>query len=212
MRTQAGRIRRPARLNRVEQNERNRAAILAAARAVFVEFGYHGATVDAVAGAAGMTIGAIYSRFASKADLFLALLEERIAERAVQFANVAADAGASPAAEFARRWTAVMRSDLAWSLLVIEFRVHAARDPELGRRYAALHERALTHLGDNIAASIPRDINVSRGRVDALARVAMAAGAGAALARAAEGDEFSDDLYVEISHALGAQFLGLEQL
>ena len=198
------------RLSRAEQNERNRAAVLAAARAVFLRSGYHGATVDAVAREAGLTIGAIYSRFAGKADLFLALLEERIAELAAEFADVAADAGASPAADFARRWTSVMRSDLAWSLLVIEFRVHAARDPELGRRYAELHEWALARLADNIAASLPPDTNVPRPRVDALARVAMAGSAGAALARAAEGDAFSDDLYVEISQALGTEFLGLE--
>lgn len=211
MGTRTERARQPERLSRIEQNERNRAAILAAARAVFLESGYHGATVAAVARDAGMTIGAIYSRFASKADLFLALLEERIAERAVQFAGVAADAGASPAAEFARRWTSVMQSDLAWSLLVIEFRVHAARDPELGRRYAVLHERALSHLTDNIVASVPSDIDVPRERVDAMARVAMAASTGAALARAAEGADFGDELYVEISRALGAQFLGLRQ-
>lgn len=205
------RARRLPRLSRVEQNERNRAAILAAARSVFVESGYHGATVDAVAREAGMTIGAIYSRFASKADLFLALLEERIAERAVQFAGIAADVGGSPADEFARRWTGVMKSDLAWSLLVIEFRVHAARDPELARRYAALHARALSHLADNIAATLPSGIDVPRERVEAMARVAMAASTGAALARAAEGDDFGDNLYLDISRALAARFLGLEQ-
>jgi AcrR family transcriptional regulator len=177
---------------------------------VFLRSGYHGATVDAVAREAGLTIGAIYSRFAGKADLFLALLEERIAELAAEFADVAADAGASPAADFARRWTSVMRSDLAWSLLVIEFRVHAARDPELGRRYAELHEWALARLADNIAASLPPDIDAPRPRVDAMARAAMAFSAGAALARAAEGDAFSDDLYIEISQALGAEFLRLE--
>jgi AcrR family transcriptional regulator len=206
---QVGRA-RTERLSRAEQNQRNRAAVLAAARAVFLASGYHGATVDAVAREAGLTIGAIYSRFAGKADLFLALLEERIAELAAQFAEVAADASASPAAEFARRWTSVMRSDLAWSLLVIEFRVHAARDPELGRRYTELHERALAHLADNIAASLPPDVDAPGHRVDAMARVAMALSTGSALARAAEGDAFSDDLYVEVNRALGAEFLRLE--
>src|SRR5215475_11195771 len=120
----------PTRLTRSAQNERNRTAILGAARHVFLNAGYHGATVDAVAREAGMTIGAIYSRFAGKADLFLALLEERIAERAEEFAAVAKRASGSQARQFARRWTAVMRADLEWSLLVIEFRVHAARDSE----------------------------------------------------------------------------------
>jgi hypothetical protein len=43
-----------------------------------------------------------------------------------------------------------------------------------------------------------------------MARAAMAFSTGAALARAAEADAFSDGLYIEISHALGAEFLRLE--
>jgi AcrR family transcriptional regulator len=56
-----------------EQDTRSR--ILGAARQVFAEQGYLGATLDEVAAAAGLTKGAIYWHFASKSDLFLALLE-----------------------------------------------------------------------------------------------------------------------------------------
>jgi hypothetical protein len=44
------------------------------------------------------------------------------------------------------------RADPAWQLLVIEFRVIAARDRELNRRYAALHQRTL----DGIAGLLDR--------------------------------------------------------
>ena len=37
----------------------------------------------------------------------------------------------------------VAREEPEWALLVIEFRVHAARDPELNERYAALHARTV---------------------------------------------------------------------
>ena len=70
------------RLSRAEQNDRNRALLLAAARRVFLERGYYAATLDQIADEAGFSKGAVYSRFASKADMFLALLEDRIAERA----------------------------------------------------------------------------------------------------------------------------------
>ena len=33
-----------------------------------------------------------------------------------------------------------------WRLLVTEFRIHAGRDPELNRRYAALHTRTVERL------------------------------------------------------------------
>ena len=41
--------------------------------------GFHGASVEAIAREAGATSGALYSNFAGKEDLFLALFEERIA-------------------------------------------------------------------------------------------------------------------------------------
>ena len=77
------------RLSRAEQNDRNRALLFAAARRVFLARGYHAATLEQIADEAGFSKGVVYSRFASKADLFLALLEDRIAERAAQNAALA---------------------------------------------------------------------------------------------------------------------------
>src|SRR6185295_9164397 len=57
---------------RAEQIERNRGLVLAAARRVFLERGYAGATLDAIAEEAGFSKGVVYSRFGGKADLFLA--------------------------------------------------------------------------------------------------------------------------------------------
>ncbi|HBW18247.1 MAG: TetR/AcrR family transcriptional regulator [Streptosporangiaceae bacterium] len=72
------------RLSRAEQNERNRRLVLEAARSIFLARGYHGASVDEIAEQAGFSKGVVYSRFGNKADLFLALLEQRIDERAEQ--------------------------------------------------------------------------------------------------------------------------------
>jgi AcrR family transcriptional regulator len=204
------------RVSRAEQSARNRAAILTAARTVFVRDGYHGTTVEAIAREAGLTIGALYSRFDGKADLFLALLEERVAERADQFAGLAKASVAAtrrgrsePVRDAARRWAQIMKTDLAWSLLVIEFRVHAARDEALNRRYAELHERAIEGLVTNILASLPEGAAPAPDRIERLARAALAVSTGAALARAVGPRQFDDDLYEEASLALSAQFLEL---
>jgi AcrR family transcriptional regulator len=66
------------RLSRAEQNDRNRSLLLAAARRVFLARGYYAATLEQIADEAGFSKGVVYSRFASKADMFLALLEDRI--------------------------------------------------------------------------------------------------------------------------------------
>src|SRR5689334_21301772 len=77
------------RLSRAEQTERNRTRVLAAARRAFLARGYHGATLEQIADEAGFSKGVVYSQFRNKADLFLALLEARIAERAAENAGLA---------------------------------------------------------------------------------------------------------------------------
>jgi AcrR family transcriptional regulator len=132
------------RLSRAEQNDRNRALLLAAARRVFLERGYYAATLDQIADEAGFSKGAVYSRFASKADMFLALLEDRIAERAARNAQLAGELAGT--GNFAAGLDQAQRDERAtpgWRLLVTEFRLHAARDPELNRRYAAQHARTV---------------------------------------------------------------------
>src|SRR5262249_59530306 len=70
---------------------RNREAVLAAARRVFIDKGYAGATLDAIAEEAGFSKGVMYSQFESKADLFLTLLERRIDERSAQDRRIVAE-------------------------------------------------------------------------------------------------------------------------
>jgi AcrR family transcriptional regulator len=124
-----------SRLSRAEQNDRNRTLLLAAARRVFLARGYYAATLEQIADEAGFSKGVVYSRFASKADMFLALLD--LAQQAER---------AAP----------------GWRLLVTEFRVHAARDPELNRRYAALHARTV----EGIARAL---VSISEGAGETLA-------------------------------------------
>jgi AcrR family transcriptional regulator len=101
------------RLTRRDRAAATRAALLEAARTVFLKAGYHGATVDAVAQEAGFTIGAVYSQFGGKAELFLALLEQRIAERGVQIRALAGpEGGAGDERALTRQWASILHSDL----------------------------------------------------------------------------------------------------
>lgn len=60
---------------RGDRREQTRAALLAAAERLWAERGIHGASLDDIAAAAGLTKGAVYSNFAGKTDLLLALME-----------------------------------------------------------------------------------------------------------------------------------------
>src|SRR5438552_1375485 len=50
--------------------QQTRAKVLAAARRLFSEEGYEGATIRDIAAAAGMSTGAVFANFSDKSDLF----------------------------------------------------------------------------------------------------------------------------------------------
>ena len=52
-----------------EKSEETRSSIIEAAYQVFMEGGYHGASMRDVSRRAGLTVGAIYNHFATKEDL-----------------------------------------------------------------------------------------------------------------------------------------------
>jgi AcrR family transcriptional regulator len=57
--------------------QQRRAQILAAAMTCFAQQGYHATSMDDVVRASGLSVGAIYSYFPSKEDLFLSLCDFR---------------------------------------------------------------------------------------------------------------------------------------
>ena len=172
--------------------------LLAAARRVFLERGYHGASVDQIADAAGFSTGVVYSQFGGKADLFLALLEARISERAAGNAQAAEGlAGDEGMARLLEHAASVDRAEPEWGLLVIEFRVHAARDPQLGRRYAAAHQRTLTGMEQVVTGLYQRAGHPPPLPPADLARLLVAVGAGARLEQAAEPGSFPATLLAE---------------
>ncbi|MBY6275420.1 MAG: hypothetical protein CWE10_04245 [Symbiobacterium thermophilum] len=70
--------------------ERRREAILNAAMEVFIAKGYQVATVGDIAQQAGLSVGAIYRYFPTKADLMLALVRERLGRAPALFARLTA--------------------------------------------------------------------------------------------------------------------------
>jgi AcrR family transcriptional regulator len=174
------------RLSRVEQVERNRALVLDAARRVFLARGYHGATLEQIAEEAGFSKGVVYSQFESKADLFLALLEARISERAAENARVAGSLREGDLLSLIDHLTRGDQVTPGWLLLVIEFRVHAARDAGLSRRYAEAHARTVEALAGVLATVGARDGQGLAVAPRRLAELVLAFSAGSTLEQAAD--------------------------
>jgi AcrR family transcriptional regulator len=174
------------RLRRVEQVERNRSAVLDAARRVFLDRGYGGATVDAIAEEAGFSKGVVYSQFGSKADMFMALLEQRITERAAQNERLAAGKSLAEAArELLLAADRDVVSELGWARLLVEFRAHAARDPVLNGRYADAHRRTVAQLAALLAGLHDRAGTSPAVPPQSMAEFVLAIGTGVTLERTA---------------------------
>ncbi len=186
-----------ARLTRAEKQRQTRACLLRSAARLFARHGLDGASVDDVAADAGLTKGAVYANFASKQDLFLAMLEERFAERLAQLETLtAAEAGLEEQArsaglDFAR----YVSADPGWERLFFEFAALAARDEafrvELVARYrmlragiAAVFERRLSELGAR--SPVP---------VDRLALMTFSLANGFALERLLEHEAVPEELF-----------------
>ncbi len=137
----------PTRLRRVEQVERNRERVLAAAQRVFIARGYAGASLEAIADEAAFSKGVVYSQFGSKPDLFFALLEQRIEQRAAHHRRaVAGLAGLDAFHALIRAGAEDAESEPGWQFVLTEFRAQAVRNPDLNRRYADVHSRAVDNL------------------------------------------------------------------
>jgi len=194
----------PERVSRAARTAETRRRLLDAARRVFLRRGFAGASLDMVVREAGLTKGAVYSRFRSKADLFLALLDERITGRIAEMGAAAAGehGPVGLATALSRQWDERLRADADWSRLAIEFRLHAARVPALNRRYAALHARlrgAMAELIEREAREVGETLPVE---AEDLARAALALGTGTVLERCAEGDAFPAHLNEIVNRAI----------
>jgi AcrR family transcriptional regulator len=137
-RIQARTARQGQRLTRVESQAATRAALLRAGADLLVRVGYGATSIEAITEAAGFTRGAFYSNFASKDELFLALVESRIEENlakialAFQQGDTAADRIRSGGAFL----DSLVERDREWCLLYMEFWSRAVREGTLRKRFA----------------------------------------------------------------------------
>jgi AcrR family transcriptional regulator len=160
--TRAGRG--PKRSTRAEKQIQTRAQLIAAAARVFARRGFRAATVEEIAERAGYSHGAVYSNFAGKEELFLAVFEQYMVERVEEVARASEVEGTFPerARAAADQWMARFGEDRETFLLHLEFMIHAARNPklskQLGERMAALRlevERRIAERAAETGASLP---------------------------------------------------------
>lgn len=195
----------PHRIRPTRSETRRR--VLDAAFAVFGESGIVASSLSDVAAAAGLTKGAVYSNFAGKDDLVLALMEEHVMHRLE-----AGLAGFAEADDARHAWANVgavlvreLRSDAAWHRLLAEYFAMSHRDQKL--REALRHRRreardavarALTRFADGLGFELPLP-------AEQLAVVLFALSNGFAVEAGIDPDAVPDELFGEVLTLIAAR-------
>jgi AcrR family transcriptional regulator len=147
-----------ARLTRAENQARTRQQLMDTARALFLRDGYLTTSLAKVADEAGFSTGAVYSNFASKAELALAVLDQIHNEELGAISTVLADATSVADKLTAFEDWAIAALHSGWPRLELEFAMEARHEPALVRaiadqersavgRLAAVAEQQLAVLG-----------------------------------------------------------------
>ena len=149
------------RLTRAEAKARTRELLLEAAARVFARKGFAGASVEEIAEEAGFSIGALYSNFSGKEDLFLALMSGRAAERVSDTATVLADwhegSSGQPWLAFGQQMAGVADKNADLAPLQAEFWLYAVRHPEVMATFAENVRQRRAVLEELIAAELDAD-------------------------------------------------------
>ncbi len=146
------------RLSRAERKAQTREQLLEAAARVFARKGYTGASVDDIADEAGFTVGALYSNFQGKQELFLAAFERHCDQDLAQIqALLAADLPLEQLLDaVSRQFGELDAEHRRWWLLSMELWVYAQRDPAARARLAALDRKVRTVIADALERQAAR--------------------------------------------------------
>jgi AcrR family transcriptional regulator len=141
-------------LSRAEASADTRRALVEAAGDVFADRGYEAASVNDLAHAAGYTIGALYTHFAGKEALFLAVIEWEVKERRRRRRLLLKGASTTDAEieALARQLSDDTPDARRSALLFQEFWLYAARHadsrPEIAAGYRAWQDEFVTAIAD----------------------------------------------------------------
>lgn len=137
-----------------DAREVTRRRVLEAAERLFLTRGYTNTKISDIATKAGYTRGAVYSSFAGKEEIFIALIDRRFDDQLEQaWEQVAGSLSESERLSALGRWLAAeVERSKEWSTAEIEFAAHASTDPHLRARLAEVHRAGRVELAEFLAA------------------------------------------------------------
>ena len=158
---------RRKRLSRPEAQAQTREHLVEAAKRLFIECGFAGTSLRDIAEEAGYSQGAFYSNFPCKEAVLLELLKRHVALEDDEIETIVADRNHSPEQILAKleEWLTRFEKARDWSVLTIEFQLHAMRSPSFAESYAAVwmeHEQRvalmLRRMFERLGQTPPADV------------------------------------------------------
>ena len=174
---------------------------------MFAQRGYHGATLESVAQAAGLSKGALFHYFPSKEELFLALLEDRLGAGITDSRAIIAERGSDSEDLAAATETFLRRVNLdpRWLPLLLEFLAHGSRDPAARagviEHFLAPARQAVANM---VRGAVGPDIDRALLTADELGLALAALINGLAIERAFDPDAVPNDLLDRLFQVLQA--------
>lgn len=164
-------------MTRAESQAQTRAQLVATAKRLFFQDGYHPTSLEKVADAAGYSKGAVYSNFRNKDELCTAVLDEIRAERLGEVLELIARPDTPSRIEALRDWADRVIGDPGWTSLEVEFAVHARRNEQLRADLAAGLDNILQMLSAGVESADNPDLKMP-GREAATVMLALGVGLG----------------------------------
>jgi AcrR family transcriptional regulator len=191
-------------MSRKETQKRTREQVIAAAAKVFARRGYHRATVEEIASEAGFTIGALYSNFSGKEELFLAIADRHTAARVadIEALGDAVDGDEDAGAQAAAQVRSFLESDPEWPLLFYEFWSLSVRNPELQDELAERRDAIRDALALTLERVAERAGFELRFPAPVLATAIAASINGLAFERAADPEALPEEVFAEFVTAV----------
>ncbi|MFI1911529.1 TetR/AcrR family transcriptional regulator [Nocardia sp. NPDC020380] len=195
----------PTRMSRPQSQAQTRARLIESAATLYLRDGYAATSNNQVAEAAGYSRGAVYSNFASKEDLALAVLDKHTAEEFEAVRHIMATGTVAERITALRTWMAATIQDPQWALFKAELAFAARHSRTLPAQLAERDQNArreLTELIEQVTAELEVAVPI---RPQVLAGLILALGKGIAidcLVEPAEPQSWIDEIFTLVEPLL----------
>jgi AcrR family transcriptional regulator len=182
-----------------ERRADTRRRLLEAATTVFADRGFHAASVVEIAQGAGVSTGALYANFASKEELFVAVMDEFADWTRAVFAEL------DSREQRQQAWLAYLEQGPERFLLLVELWAYAMRTPEMRPRWARFTRELTAAIAERVESDAQRSGRTLPMPAEELALAARIFSSGLAFEKLADPASIPDNLFPRVMELLFAE-------